>query len=46
MNTQLYPGNVDKAPYSYFVVIASVSALLAITMFVSVIGYARWRKII
>lgn len=46
MNTQLYPGNVDKAPFSLFLVIALTSSSLALLLFVGVLGYCRWKKII
>ena len=46
MNVALSPNFADKAPYSWFVTIASVSAAVAVTLFVSVIGYCRYKRLI
>ena len=46
MNTMLYPGNTDKAPYAWFLYIAFLSAFLSVGMFSTVVIYARRKKLI
>jgi magnesium transporter len=46
MNTQLYPGNVDKAPFSFFVAIATTATTLAVVMLIGVMGYCRWKRLL
>ena len=46
MNVVLSPSYEDKAPYSWFVIIASTSGAVAILTFCSVIAYCRWKRLL
>jgi magnesium transporter len=46
MNVSLSPSFEDKAPYSWFVVIAVSTSVLAVLVFASVMIYCRWKRLL
>jgi magnesium transporter len=46
MNVQLRPGSEDDGPYSWFVVISTTSCAGAILLFLGVMTYSRYKRLI
>jgi magnesium transporter len=46
MNLKLRPNAEDSAPYSWFVIISTSAGAFAILLFVSVMLYCRWKRLL